>query len=984
MKRFRDLKIGLKLTVLMTLLVITIIAITSTIIGFQIKRLVENNAKTIAQETANHYASRIQIELELALDETRALAKILASLTNRNNLGLTRRKIDLIMKDFLEQSDIFTGINLAFEPNAFDGKDINFSNEWGYDETGRFAHYWSKNRQGRVKVEKLQNYDTGGAEDFYRLTRKHFIEGGKKEAVIDPYLYKVQGKDILVTTLSASILDEHQRFIGMVGIDISFEHLRENVIKKELSQVSHFKYQYSTFFSANGTLIDGGDEFHVTNKDKKNIAEVTDDQMLIKNLQQVARGESFYTHRQANIGGKKERVVTWGVPIKIGHTDIYWGVTINIFESELTAVAQQMVMFIISIGVGAILIAMLIVYFLAKTLSMPLNNVIEIFDSISVGNLNNKIDQGRQDEIGQLFDALARMQTQLRKRIEEDRRIANEALRINEALDNVGTSVLIANTQYQVIYANNAAQQLFKERRAEIHQDLPKLDVDHLVGCPIDAFHKNPEKIRQLINHLTTTHYTLLEVDNLNVDMHITPVINAEGQRLGWVAEFNDRTAEVTIEQEVNTVMSAAAQGDFSQRLQLDGKTGFFKVLSEVLNQTLNYNQQMISELMHVFSAIARGDLSQTITKDYSGSLAQLKDDVNATISKLTAVITAIQAVADAASQGDFSQRIELSDNIGFFKTLSDSLNHMLVLNQQIIEELMRVFGAVVQGDLTQEITKNYTGSLEQVKSDVNTTLSKLTSVINIIQQTVDAVNVAAGEISRGNLNLSQRTEEQAASLEQTAASMEQMTGTVQQNTDHTRQAATLATNACEQAVQGGKVVNNVVVAIDKINKSSKQVADIISVIDDIAFQTNLLALNAAVEAARAGEQGRGFAVVATEVRNLAQRSAEAAKEIKALIQDSVDRVGEGTQLVSQSGHVLEDIVTAVKKVSDIISEIASASQEQTSGIHQVNKAVAQMEEMTQQNAALVEESAAASESMKKQAEHLKNHIAFFKTDKIR
>jgi methyl-accepting chemotaxis protein len=228
---------------------------------------------------------------------------------------------------------------------------------------------------------------------------------------------------------------------------------------------------------------------------------------------------------------------------------------------------------------------------------------------------------------------------------------------------------------------------------------------------------------------------------------------------------------------------------------------------------------------------------------------------------------------------------------------------------------------------------------------------------------------------------LSHRTQEQASALEETASSMEEITSTVKQNADNAYQANQLAANARTQAEQGGAVVSKAVAAMAAINHSSKKIADIISVIDGIAFQTNLLALNAAVEAARAGEQGRGFAVVADEVRKLAQRSAEAAKEIKTLIGDSVEKVEGGTRLVDETGQVLTEIVTAVKKVSDIVAEIAAASQEQSTGIEHVNKAVMQMDEMTQQNAALVEEAAAASESVDAQAQSLQQLVAFFKVE---
>jgi methyl-accepting chemotaxis protein len=257
---------------------------------------------------------------------------------------------------------------------------------------------------------------------------------------------------------------------------------------------------------------------------------------------------------------------------------------------------------------------------------------------------------------------------------------------------------------------------------------------------------------------------------------------------------------------------------------------------------------------------------------------------------------------------------------------------------------------------------------------------AKLAGVISEIRTSSDAVGSAAKQISAGSSDLSERTQDQASALEETASSMVEMTSTVKANADNARQASQLAAGARDQAEKGGEVVSKAVSAMAEINTSSKKIADIISVIDEIAFQTNLLALNAAVEAARAGEEGRGFAVVATEVRNLAQRSAAAAKEIKDLIKDSVEKVEAGSGLVDESGRTLTEIVESVKKVTDFIAEIAAASEEQSVGIEQVNKAVMQMDEVTQQNAALVQEAAAASKAMEEQAEHMVNLVSFFKT----
>jgi methyl-accepting chemotaxis protein len=297
------------------------------------------------------------------------------------------------------------------------------------------------------------------------------------------------------------------------------------------------------------------------------------------------------------------------------------------------------------------------------------------------------------------------------------------------------------------------------------------------------------------------------------------------------------------------------------------------------------------------------------------------------------------------------------------------------------LKQAVRIAQTVAAGDLTSKVEldgRDETATLLKVLADMN---QSLMHIVAEVRNGADTIASASSQIASGNLDLSSRTEQQAGSLEETAASMEEMTSTVKQNADSALQANQLAVNAADVALKGGAVVSQVVDTMGAINESARKIVDIIGVIDGIAFQTNILALNAAVEAARAGEQGRGFAVVAAEVRNLAQRSAAAAREIKTLIGDSVEKVGVGARLVDQAGTTMDEVVASVKRVSDIMGEISSASQEQTSGIHQINQAIAQMDEVTQQNASLVEEAAAAAESLQDRAAALKEAVSVFKLD---
>lgn len=340
-----------------------------------------------------------------------------------------------------------------------------------------------------------------------------------------------------------------------------------------------------------------------------------------------------------------------------------------------------------------------------------------------------------------------------------------------------------------------------------------------------------------------------------------------------------------------------------------------------------------------------------------------------------------VACLVSTTARGDFSLRLTEEGKEGFFLMLARDLNALSATTETALQEAEKVLRAVAGGDLTQRVEGQYEGVFGDLKTHCNQTSGNLSGMIGEIRDAVEAINSAASEIAAGNSDLSTRTEQQAASLEETASSMEQLTGTVRQNATNAKQVTDLAEQATEVAVNGGRLIEDVVRTMEAINQSSQKIADVVNVIDTIAFQTNILALNAAVEAARVGEQGRGFAVVATEVRSLAQRSANAAKDVKSLITSSVAQVTEGNELVGQSGNTMKEIVTAIKRVNDFMADIAAASAEQATGIDEVGKAVTQMDDMTQQNAALVEQAAAAAESLQTQADQLAGRVAYFNLD---
>jgi methyl-accepting chemotaxis protein len=459
--------------------------------------------------------------------------------------------------------------------------------------------------------------------------------------------------------------------------------------------------------------------------------------------------------------------------------------------------------------------------------------------------------------------------------------------RVIDGLDYIKSKVMITDADLNIIYVNASLKEMFNDVKDDIRKAIQSFDPQNLLGQSIDKFHTNKNHQRSLLLGLKKIHRDHIKVGNIIIGYIAYPIIDESDNFDGVVMEWENKTQQVAIENE-------------------------------------------------------------------------------------------IQKIVECSLDGDLSKRIDLENKDGFYQKISYSINDLLSVNQLVIDETSRVLMGLSKGNLNDEISFDYKGSYEQLRGHANSSIEKLRSVITNVKRSAEEVQNGAKEISQGNINLSNRTEKQAMSLEQTAAALEQMTGTVRQNSDNANEANQLASSTSSQAENSGDIVDNAIKAMAEIKVASNKISDIISVIDEIAFQTNLLALNAAVEAAHAGEQGKGFAVVASEVRSLAQRSAEAAKEIKDLIEDSVGKVNSGTELVNESGKALDEIVQSVKKVSDIIAEIATANQEQSTGIEQVNKSVLQMDESTQQNAAMVEQVAAASEALDEQSRELNQMIGFF------
>ncbi|MET0389391.1 MAG: methyl-accepting chemotaxis protein [Polyangiales bacterium] len=582
------------------------------------------------------------------------------------------------------------------------------------------------------------------------------------------------------------------------------------------------------------------------------------------------------------------------------------------------------------------------------------------------------------------------------------------------ALDGTTVAVMTVDRDLVITYANRATRELMQKYAPEFRGAFPRFDPTQLLGTCIDVFHKQPEHQRRLLSDRHHAPITAdIRVGKLTFQIHVRPMIDARGEHTGSSLEWHEVTQIRARELEVSRLQCAIMA--VTTPIMMIDRDLVITYVNEATRKLLAQREAEIRKALPSFQAATivgtciddfhkhpahqrrmlgdpanlphRGDIrvgglvfAITVTAivdaagKYAGCTLEWLD-----VTEERDAQSQIQTLLTAAAEGRLNERMSTGRYAGFMKTVGDGINGLMDRIVAPIAEARRAVGALAKGDLSATMSGDYKGEFGALRDQLNLSVGTLARLVTQITQATELIHSAASDISSGNSDLNTRTQEQSSALEETASSLEELTATVKQNANNANQANQLSAGARDAAEKGGQVVGQAVAAMSAITESSRKVADIIGVIEQISFQTNMLALNAAVEAARAGDQGRGFAVVAAEVRTLAQRSASAAKEIKLLIQDSQEKVEQGAKLVNRSGVTLSEIVSSVKKVNDIIGEIDAASEQQASGIDQINSAVAQMDKNTQQNAALVEEATAATESLSEQARSLAELVRYFR-----
>lgn len=596
------------------------------------------------------------------------------------------------------------------------------------------------------------------------------------------------------------------------------------------------------------------------------------------------------------------------------------------------------------------------------------------------------------------------------KKLEADSLFAQRQV---QALESVATNVMIADADYNIVYVNNSLSKMLLEAETDIKKDLPQFDARKILGANIDGFHKVPSHQRGMLARLRDSYSTNLTIGGRHFNLLVTPVFDAAGVRVGTVVEWKDRTEEVATaqrEKERAEKERKVALENLAIKIALDSVTtnvmiadnqNHITYMNNSLSSMMTRNEEMIRKSLPNFNVRkligANIDVFHKNPAHQRGMLAALNSPlrtgikvgelsfrliaspvVNEEGDRLGTVVewsdrtgevaieNEISGIVGRASEGDFGSRIREDDKEGFLKTLASNVNNLLSTTSVGLEDVGRVLKLLANGNMTQKITASYKGLFGEVKDDVNTTIDRLSGVIQEVRGNADSLTNAAREISKTSQSLSQGASSQAAGVEEVSASIEEMAGSIKQNSENSRVTDQIATKAAEEAKDGGRAVTETVNAM-------KAIADKIGIVDDIAYQTNLLALNAAIEAARAGEHGKGFAVVAAEVRKLAERSQVAAQEIGDLASSSVKQA-------ERAGALLQEMVPAINRTSDLVQEITAASNEQTNGVAQINQAMMNLNQQTQQNAAASEELAATAEEMSGQSSMLIKAMSFFET----
>ena len=906
---------------------------------------------------AREHAAVVAQQLGQGMDAARALAQALAQAkSERRPLG--RDDVNAMLRGLLADNPSFLGTYTLWEKDAFDGQDAARAGTPSHDATGRFIPYWNR-ASGEIKVEALVDYEKPGAGDYYLRPRQT-----KAECILDPFVYPVGGKDVLMLSLVVPIL-VNGSFAGIVGVDLPITFLQGLADQVDV-------------FDHSGQLV-------MVSQDRTIAGATGLGTLQGKKAAELGKDWEGRLTEQAKAGGALEAISGGWIyafaPVAVGRTTTPWTVGLRVPVSKATAEAVASVAWGVAAGLLLTALALGALWVLAGRLARPLRELAGCAGAVAEGDLQAEVTLRQEDEVGQLADAFRAMQASLRAKADAADRIARGDLEFplepSSARDVLGQSMVTMRERLRAVVEETTSL----TRSAAAGQLSARADPQRHGG-----------EYRRIVQGLNDT-----------LDAVVTPVQEAArcveqishgaipdhlgGSAAGDFVPLRDNLnacidAIRALVADADALAAAGVEGRLATRADASRHQGDFRKVIDGFNASLDAVIAPVEAASACVDSLARGDIPPPLDAGFPGDFARLRDGLNRCSAAVRALLEDAERLVGAAVAGQVQTRADAGRHQGDFRRVIEGVNQTLDAVVAPVWQAIETLEQLAKRDLRARVHGDHRGDHARLKEAVNGTAGALHDALAQVSSAVEQVSSAATQIASSSQAVASGASEQAASLEETGASLETVASMARQTADSAHQASLLASSAQASAGQGTAAVEQLQASMVRIRRSAEGTSQIIKDVSEIAFQTNLLALNAAVEAARAGEAGRGFAVVAEEVRSLALRAKEAATKTEDLIRQSVKEAGEGEAVAKQVAGKLGDIVQGVSKVADIVTEIAVGSTEQTTAVTQVSTAVGEMDKVTQQNAASAEESSSAASELSGQSEELAAMVATFQLER--